>query len=181
MKRLIYHTIFCLTPFFAFSQKVRVEFILIDSTHPTHTEFFLASNQNSWNPGDSLYKFKKEEDGTNRLVTYFDKGTLVEFKFTRGSWETVECFLDGKDQDNKELKTNTDGKQIYIIKAWKDQFKTVAKQHTASSRVRIMDTAFFIPQLNRKRRIWIYLPKDYENSKARYPVLYMQDGQNLFD
>ncbi len=31
------------------------------------------------------------------------------------------------------------------------------------------------------RRIWIYLPDDYAYSEKRYPVLYMQDGQNLFD
>ena len=123
MKRIIYHFIFWLTPFFAFSQKVRIEFILIDSTHPTHTEFFLASNQNSWNPGDSLYKFKKEEDGTNRLVTYFDKGTLVEFKFTRGSWETVECFFDGKDQDNKELKQIQTGNKFILSKPGKISLK----------------------------------------------------------
>ena len=40
---------------------------------------------------------------------------------------------------------------------------------------------FYIPQLKTKRRVWIYLPPDYENSQKRYPVLYMQDGQSLFD
>ena len=44
-----------------------------------------------------------------------------------------------------------------------------------------MDSAFFIPQLNRYRRIWIYLPADYATSQKHYPVLYMHDGQNLFD
>ena len=44
-----------------------------------------------------------------------------------------------------------------------------------------MDTAFYIPQLDRKRRIWIYLPKGYANAKRSYPVIYMQDGQNLFN
>jgi metallo-beta-lactamase class B len=44
-----------------------------------------------------------------------------------------------------------------------------------------MDTAFKIPQLNRTRRIWLYLPKGYSTSSAIYPVLYMQDGQNLFN
>lgn len=39
---------------------------------------------------------------------------------------------------------------------------------------------FFIPQLNTKRRIWIYLPPDYDTSNKNYPVLYMHDGQNLF-
>ncbi|MCB9592269.1 MAG: alpha/beta hydrolase [Sandaracinaceae bacterium] len=32
------------------------------------------------------------------------------------------------------------------------------------------------------RAVYVYLPASYdENSAARYPVLYMQDGQNLFD
>jgi len=39
---------------------------------------------------------------------------------------------------------------------------------------------FYIPQLKTKRRIWIYLPPEYENSQKRYPVLYMHDGQSLF-
>ncbi|MEI6093295.1 MAG: alpha/beta hydrolase-fold protein [bacterium] len=39
---------------------------------------------------------------------------------------------------------------------------------------------FLIPQLNTKRRIWIYLPPDYKSSGKSYPVLYMHDGQNLF-
>jgi predicted alpha/beta superfamily hydrolase len=30
------------------------------------------------------------------------------------------------------------------------------------------------------RRAWVYLPPDYAGSGRRYPVLYMQDGQNLF-
>jgi predicted alpha/beta superfamily hydrolase len=38
-----------------------------------------------------------------------------------------------------------------------------------------------MPQLNRTRRIWLYLPPDYATSSKRYPVIYMQDGQNLFD
>ncbi len=53
--------------------------------------------------------------------------------------------------------------------------------HTASQNVYILDTEFFMPQLNRSRRIWIYLPIGYGTSKKRYPVLYMHDGQNLFD
>jgi predicted alpha/beta superfamily hydrolase len=55
------------------------------------------------------------------------------------------------------------------------------KQSTASIQVQIIDTAFFIPQLNRNRRIWIYLPKAYSSSQKKYPVLYLQDGQNVFD
>jgi metallo-beta-lactamase class B len=38
-----------------------------------------------------------------------------------------------------------------------------------------------MPQLGRTRRLWVYLPPDYATSKRRYPVLYMHDGQNVFD
>ena len=50
----------------------------------------------------------------------------------------------------------------------------------SSSEVVIMDEDFFMPQLNRNRRIWVYLPKGYKSSNENYPVLYMHDGQNLF-
>jgi predicted alpha/beta superfamily hydrolase len=36
--------------------------------------------------------------------------------------------------------------------------------------------------LNNDRGLWIYLPPSYdENPNERYPVVYMHDGQNLFD
>lgn len=46
------------------------------------------------------------------------------------------------------------------------------------SKIEIINT--FIITLNRQRKLRIYLPKDYENSLKRYPVLYMHDGQNLY-
>jgi metallo-beta-lactamase class B len=53
--------------------------------------------------------------------------------------------------------------------------------HTASPQVQVLDSAFLIPQLGLKRRICIYLPPDYAQTRHRYPVLYLLDGQNLFD
>ena len=42
--------------------------------------------------------------------------------------------------------------------------------------------AFHSNALNNDRVVWAYLPPSYdENPGARYPVLYMHDGQNLFD
>lgn len=35
--------------------------------------------------------------------------------------------------------------------------------------------------LGNRREITIYLPAGYDDNDRRYPVLYMQDGQNLFD
>ena len=55
------------------------------------------------------------------------------------------------------------------------------RDSSASKNVHVIDTAFYIPQLNRHRRIWIYLPASYSASRKKYPVLYMHDGQNVFD
>lgn len=49
------------------------------------------------------------------------------------------------------------------------------------SNLLILDEAFYIPQLDRFRRIWVYLPSEYEQAENRYPVIYMHDGQNLFE
>ncbi|UVW28060.1 alpha/beta hydrolase [Massilia sp. H6] len=38
-----------------------------------------------------------------------------------------------------------------------------------------------MPGLDRKRQVRLYLPPGYAASGKRYPVLYMHDGQNLFD
>lgn len=37
------------------------------------------------------------------------------------------------------------------------------------------------PQLQTKKKIWVYLPLNYEISNKKYPVIYMHDAQNLFD
>ncbi len=55
------------------------------------------------------------------------------------------------------------------------------RKHTAAENVSILSEKFEMPQLNTTRRVWIYLPKDYAASGKKYPVLYLQDGQNLFD
>lgn len=53
--------------------------------------------------------------------------------------------------------------------------------NTTTGNVHLLHHHFFMPQLNRHRRIWIYLPEGYQHTEKHYPVLYMQDGQNLFD
>jgi alpha-glucosidase len=53
---------------------------------------------------------------------------------------------------------------------------------TATKNVSIIQQEFTIPNLNEKsHKIWVYLPPNYETSTENYPVIYMHDGQNLFD
>ncbi len=39
----------------------------------------------------------------------------------------------------------------------------------------------YSPELDNRRDVLVYLPPSYDQSARRYPVIYMQDGQNLFD
>lgn len=55
------------------------------------------------------------------------------------------------------------------------------KTATTTKNVWIIDNAFYMPQLGRYRRVWLYLPDEYTRSRRHYPVVYMQDGQNLFE
>lgn len=52
---------------------------------------------------------------------------------------------------------------------------------TAAQNVKVISNDFYMPELNKNRRIWLYLPPDYANTTKKYPVIYMQDGQSLFD
>ncbi|MGG9972484.1 alpha/beta hydrolase [Ferruginibacter sp. SUN002] len=176
-KNILISSLLSSASFFCFAQKDTCIFVITDPLGGDSSEYYMASNANGWNPKDDRYKFTKAPNGKISLVCYFDKGTDLEFKFTKGSWESVECDKGGADIENHRIKTRSDVFWGYEIKDWKDAYR----KHTASTNVRILDTAFFIPQLNRKRRIWIYLPKDYTFTHKRYPVLYMHDGQNLFD
>jgi predicted alpha/beta superfamily hydrolase len=53
-------------------------------------------------------------------------------------------------------------------------------QHTVVGNLQI-SYDFYSPQLNNKRHILVHLPPSYDQGDGRYPVIYMHDGQNLFD
>jgi len=52
---------------------------------------------------------------------------------------------------------------------------------SVQSNVIVLEQKFEINGLNRERQIRIYLPQDYYESDQKFPVVYMHDGQNLFD
>ena len=144
-------------------------------------KIYMAGNFNSWNPKDSLAAFIKNSEGKFAIRFNNVENRQYEFKFTLGSWETVETTADGKDVGNRLVKIESDTTLNFTVGGWKKASAPAARKHTASANVHIIDTAFYIPQLQRYRRLWVYLPPGYAASQKRYPVLYMHDGQNLFD
>jgi predicted alpha/beta superfamily hydrolase len=55
------------------------------------------------------------------------------------------------------------------------------KTSTTTDNVQVLPYQFLMPELERQRSIRLYLPPSYQTSVKRYPVIYMHDGQNLFD
>jgi hypothetical protein len=104
--------------------------------------------------------------------------TQEDLQASRGSWQTVEGNESGGFLPNRNFTFGSADTLWIAILSWEDLGGTGS---TAAENVIIMDEAFYMPQLNRHRRIWLYLPPDYETSGKDYPVLYMHDGQNLFD
>lgn len=145
-----------------------------------NTGTFLAGSMNGWNPGDSAYLFHKDQSGAYVLDLGLPTGKY-EFKLTRGSWDKAECHMDGQPLANRFLEVTEDTSVELVPEAWADQFTKPVKHSTAGKRVAVMDTSFYMPQLKRYRTIRLYLPGDYAVSKKRYPVLYLHDGQNVFD
>jgi metallo-beta-lactamase class B len=149
----------------------------------TPAEIYLAGSFNNWNPADSTYRLTRAEDGAYVITLHPAVRGAVEFKFTLGSWERVEIGQAGDGVSNRRFTVPDTGAATYedTVAAWRDPATAPKVASTAGPNVSVLDTAFSIPQLGRTRRVWIYLPPDYATSGKRYPVLYMHDGQNVFD
>ncbi len=166
-----------------FSQKIT--FILNSNVGANNSNYFFASNLNGWSPNDTSYKFSKLSTSEYSLtINDFKNINHIEYKITKGNWQSVECNIDGSPIQNRYFivnKINTDT-TIYIkVDYWRDGFDLQHPKSTASKNVKILSNDFYLKSLGVKRRIWIYLPNGYDSSKEKYKVLYMHDGQNLFD
>ena len=151
--------------------------IKVSSLPPYHKgdKVFVAGNFNNWNPQQERYALQ------NKAITLIVPKGVLEFKLTRGGWDKVELGKDGILIENRRVQVDSDTVINVAIEHWADHFPFMSKQSSANSNVRVLDTAFYMPQLGRHRRVWVYLPESYGASRKKYPVLYMHDGQNVFD
>ncbi|MCI1187255.1 alpha/beta hydrolase-fold protein [Hymenobacter sp. DH14] len=152
------------------------------STPPADT-LFVAGSFNGWNPHNSRFALHKHADGTYQISLPLSSAPS-EYKFTRGSWATVEIDAKNGAIANRKADLSAAREITHQVQAWDDQSGAAAapKKHTATPQVHVLAQAFAMPQLGRTRRILVYLPADYATQpKRRYPVLYLHDGQNVFD
>ena len=166
-KTIFFQVSLLLTLSLASQQKIRIEINSLPANNPANSSLFVAGSFNGWNPQNKSFQFQKDEKG------YFLELSLnagsYEYKITRGGWDKVECTKDGRDVGNRTLKVETEPTVEVAVEGWKDLFASSSqpKKSTANKNVRIIDTAFFIPQLKRSRRVWIYLPPSYNSSTKK--------------
>lgn len=68
----------------------------------------------------------------------------------------------------------------FSITHWLDYPAYVRRHHTVVGALKVLPDVWS-PQLDNQRDILVLLPPSYHSSDRRYPVIYMHDGQNLFD
>ena len=149
---------------------------------PDSSEIFITGNNivlGNWDPGK--IKLAMLNDTTWEKTFQFSRGEELEFKITRGSWSKERLNDDETVPGNTTLKVNNDTTIIFIVNKWSDQFKReIVVQGQITGKVEYIKGIKGDSLLPRDVIIW--LPPGYnKNKNERYPVLYMQDGQNIID
>ena len=103
----------------------------------------------------------------------------VEFKVTKGSWDTERLLEDGSIPQNETIPPGGDTVINVPAPRWKTAPAPQPPHITGDYRIHDAVHSRFLA-LDRKVIVW--LPPSYaQEPDRRYPVLYMHDGQQVFD
>jgi predicted alpha/beta superfamily hydrolase len=131
-----------------------------------------------WDPGK--VELGKIDERLYAITLVLPVGTELRYKFTRGTWETVERGANFEEIPDRTLNVVGDETVAAWVQSWRDMSPR-REVHTVSGDLR-RHSDFPATRLSSRRAILVYLPPGYDaDPAARYPVLYMHDGQNLFD
>jgi len=99
----------------------RVTIVLDDipANTPIGEDIYIVGNFNDWNPGNQDYQMKLNKDSTYSFRIPSGYGNL-EYKFTRGSWTTVEKGQCGEETENRFCNVNEDKNIHASIESWAD-------------------------------------------------------------
>ncbi len=160
---------------------------------------FLASNRSGWDPGHKDWKLSRRSDMRWVMtVPAHPEGLRMEFKFTRGNWDRVELDADMNQISNRSFeKIDISGLQpgeLPVVELevphWIDElgppslrtgrYRTIEVGGGSLRRLEVSGGGASAMM----RDLLVWLPPGYDkpmNQRKRYPVLYLHDGQNLFD
>lgn len=163
------------------SREKTVVFQVYSPDLPDSTHVFITGSLaelGSWNPATTPLQHEGNHRWSKKIVV--KESTSIEYKFTLGSWDREAANANGLPLQNFNLNVNGDTTVTHTILFWKTggDKKVITGQITG--------TVAYHRQLAGEgiapRDIIVWLPPDYGiNKKKRYPVVYMQDGQNSVD
>ncbi len=154
--------------------------ILLTTDEDDQRPVYISGNFNDWHTQDPNFEMEKIGDGLYhyKFSADFNYPDELLYKFTKGDWSEVEIDQYGNRTENRSCKQHNGVRKEHVAK-WRRNWLPFKPNFLPV--VKLISEAFEIPQLNKKRKVWALLPHDYQTSNERYPVLYLQDAQNLFN
>ncbi len=141
---------------------------------------YITGNFNNWKTADPAFRMVQTGQSHYRLDIALPgkPPAVLTYKYVRGGWEDEELDAYGNAKDNRIADLRS-GHVSDFVPHWRREGLDYNPQFLPD--IRILDENFEIPQLIKTRRISVLLPYNYEQTRLNYPVLYLQDGQNLLD
>jgi predicted alpha/beta superfamily hydrolase len=154
--------------------------ILLTTDEDDDRPVYLSGNFNQWHTQDLNFQMEKIGSGLYHYKFPVDFAYPDEllYKFTKGDWSEVEIDKYGNRTENRSCKEHSGVRKEHVDK-WRKNWLPFKSNFLP--KVHLISDEFEIPQLNKTRRVWALLPHDYDQTTERYPVLYLQDAQNLFN
>lgn len=155
-------------------------YIILTTDEDDTRSIYISGNFNKWRTQDKEFMMEKIE---NNLYHYkfphdFEYPVELLYKFTKGDWSEVEIDRHGNRTENRSTRKHTGIKKEHVAR-WRKNW--LPFKQSFLPQVLLISDEFEIPQLNKTRKIWALLPHDYDHSNENYPVMYLQDAQNLFN
>lgn len=164
------------------AEDARITFeVMVPPGTPEGTTVFVSGNVpilGNWNGAGLLLTWRGGRRYTGSIRV--DAGTALEFKVTRGSWDTVEKDAAGREIANRTHTVGGDHTIRVQVGTWRDEVEEVAVRPSTRTGT-IIDHPAFASEFVDARNVHVYLPPGYDEGETRYPVVYFHDGQNVFD
>lgn len=163
---------------FAILPQCKIELIVFSKIPPNQNIFITGNKPDLGNWSPDKIPLTKINDSTWSRSFEFMADDVIEFKFTKGSWDEEALDENGSVSKNIILKASADTTIIFNINNWGNSKSKIVGQITGNVKYhKKFESRNVFP-----RDIMIWLPPSYDSKPDKYyPVLYMQDGQNIFD
>ena len=141
-------------------------------------KIFITGNQDFWGNWKPDAVALKQQGNKWTKTFEIPPNTPLEFKFTKGSWNNEAVTEKGRAWRNLKWIATQDTTLSYIIPNWKDSLYNSTPEITGN----YIYSKNVHPKGLPPRNVIVWLPPTYlSDFEKRYPVLYIHDGQNVFD